>query len=168
MQVVRYEFVTDRAVARRRRQLTNVVKENLRDLNIQMALLNRRLGGKVELKDAEWTCLDLLNRQGPLSPTELARRTGQHPATLTGVLDRLERGGWVARERDPGSADRRAVTVRALRERNQELYRTFAGMNKRMDALCRDYSETELEVIADFLRRTAEAGHVSTVELDSA
>src|SRR5437879_9512234 len=96
---------TDRAAARRRRQLTNVVKEALRDLNIQMALLNRRLGSKVELKDADWTCLDLLNRQGPLSPTELARRTGLHPATLTGVLDRLERGGWVVRERDPDSPD---------------------------------------------------------------
>ncbi|MFD2418271.1 MarR family winged helix-turn-helix transcriptional regulator [Amycolatopsis pigmentata] len=160
--------MTDRAAARRRRQLTNVVKEALRDLNMQMALLNRRLGGKVELKDTEWTCLDLLNRQGPLSPTELARRAGQHPATITGVLDRLERGGWVTRERDPESTDRRAVTVRALRERNQELYRTFAGMNKRMDALCRGYSEPELEVIADFLRRTTEAGQVSTEELDTA
>ncbi|WP_067900000.1 MarR family winged helix-turn-helix transcriptional regulator [Nocardia vaccinii] len=160
--------MTDQAAARRRRQLTNVVKDALRDLNIQMSLLNRRLSSKVELKDADWTCLDLLNRQGPLSPKELARRTGLHPATLTGVLDRLERAGWVARERDPHSPDRRAVTVRALRERNQELYRTLTGMNRRMDALCRDYSETELEVIADFLRRTAEAGHDSTEELDTA
>lgn len=160
--------VTDRAAAKRRRQLTNVVKEGLRDLNIEMALLNRRLGGKVELKDADWTCLDLINRQGPLSPTELAHRTGLHPATLTGVLDRLERGGWVARERDPSVADRRAVTLRALRERNQEIYRTFSGMNKRMDALCLGYSETELELIAGFLRRTTEAGHISTEELDTA
>lgn len=160
--------VTDRTAARRRRQLTNVVKEALRDLNIQMALLNRRLGGKVELKDADWTCLDLINRQGPLSPTELAHRSGLHPATLTGVLNRLERGGWVTRQRDPDVTDRRAVTVRALRERNQELYRTFSGMNKRMDALCLDYSEAELELIADFLRRTTEAGHVSTDELDTA
>ncbi|MCX4091469.1 MarR family winged helix-turn-helix transcriptional regulator [Nocardia sp. alder85J] len=156
--------MTDRP-APTHRQLTNAVKEALRDLNIQLALLNRRLGGKVELKDADWTCLDLLNRQGPLSPKELARRTDVHPATLTGVLDRLERGGWVVRERDPNSPDRRAVTVRALRERNQELFRMFSGMNNRMDTLCRDYSATELELIADFLRRTATAGHDSTEEL---
>jgi DNA-binding MarR family transcriptional regulator len=175
--LVRYEYrmighprrkgqvpVTERTTGTHR-QLTNAVKEALRDLNMQLALLNRRLGGKVDLKDADWTCLDLVNRQGPLSPKELARRTGLHPATLTGVLDRLERGGWVVRERDPRSADRRAVTVRALRERNQELYRGFAGMNTRMDALCGDYSAAELEVIADFLRRTAAAGHDSTEEL---
>ncbi|WP_030517781.1 MarR family winged helix-turn-helix transcriptional regulator [Nocardia sp. NRRL WC-3656] len=142
-----------------------MLKEALRVLNTQMSLLNRRMSSKVELKDADWTCLDLLNGQGPMSPTDLARRTGLHPATLTGVLDRLERGGWVVRERDPEYSDRRAVMVRAIRERNGELYRTFSGMSKRLDQLCEDYTEGELELIAEFLRRTAEAGLISTEEL---
>ena len=40
------------------------------------------------------------------------------PEDRTGILDRLERGGWVARDRD--LADRRAVTVRALRGRGAD------------------------------------------------
>ena len=48
-----------------------------------------------------------------------------HPATITGILDRLERGRWVARERDP--TDRRAVVVRALRDRNAELFHLYSG-----------------------------------------
>ncbi|MEU4341939.1 MarR family transcriptional regulator [Nocardia sp. NPDC023852] len=153
-----------RAAAQHRRQLTVAVKEALRDLNIQLALLNRRFGGRVELRDVDWTCLDLINRHGPLTPTALTRRTGVHPATLTGILDRLQKAGWIARERDPES-DRRAVTLRAVRERNSELFQVLSGMNTRMDELCERYSEAELEVIADFLRRSGAAGHESAEEL---
>ncbi|MEV6099459.1 MarR family transcriptional regulator [Nocardia sp. NPDC051981] len=155
----------DQAGARRRRQLTVAVKDALRDLNIQLSLLNRRFGGRIELRDVEWTCLDLINRHGPLTPTELARRVGLHPATLTGILDRLQKGGWIVRERDPESTDRRAVALRGVSERNAELFGVFAGMSNRMDELCDHYSEAELEVIADFLRRTSSAGHESADEL---
>lgn len=157
--------MSDRAAARRRRQLTGAVKDAFRDLNIQLSLLNRRFGGRVELRDVDWTTLDFVNRHGPLSPTELARRTGLHPATLTGVLDRLQRSGWIVRERDPESADRRAVTLHPVRERNAELFGVFAGMNKRMDEVCGRYTEAELDVIADFLRRASTAGQASADEL---
>ncbi|RJQ89118.1 MarR family transcriptional regulator [Amycolatopsis panacis] len=157
--------VPDRAAARRRRRLTGTVKDAFRDLNLQLALLNRRFGGRVAVREADWTCLDLVNRHGPLAPAELARATGLHPATLTGVLDRLQKGGWIVRERDPESADRRAVTVRAVRERNAELFGVFAGMNGRMDELCARYTDAELAVIADFLRRSSAAGRDSAAEL---
>ena len=149
-----------------RRRLTVAVKDALRDLNIQLSLLNRRFGGRVELRDVDWTCLDLINRQGSLSPTALARRTGLHPATLTGILDRLQKGGWIIRDRDPESGDRRAVTLRAVKERNSELFQVFSGMNQRMDAVLEGYSEAELAVIADFLRRTGVAGADSAQELE--
>ncbi|HEY1343905.1 MAG TPA: MarR family transcriptional regulator, partial [Streptosporangiaceae bacterium] len=104
-----------RGAARHRRRLTTAIKESLRELSIQLSLLNHHVSGRLELNDVDLDCLDLISRHGPLSPSVLARRAGLHPATITGILDRLERGGWVARDRD--QADRRAVTVRALRGR---------------------------------------------------
>ncbi|MEA2159536.1 MAG: hypothetical protein QOD66_1916, partial [Solirubrobacteraceae bacterium] len=88
-----------------------------------------------------------------------------HPATLTGVLDRLERGGWVARERDP--SDRRAVVVRPRRDRYPELLRLYSGMNRSMNQICAGYADTELALLADFLHRTAEAGQVAAEALGS-
>jgi DNA-binding MarR family transcriptional regulator len=153
-------MVSDR---RRRRRMTATIKESLRELSIQLSLLNHQVGTRSGLRDVDLDCLDLLSRHGPLSPTVLARRAGLHPATVTGILDRLERAGWIERERDPG--DRRAVVVRPLRERAGELFRLYGGMNASMDDLCAGYSDAELRLLADFLRRTTDAGRRATEAL---
>jgi hypothetical protein len=40
-------------------------------------------------------------------------------------------------------------------------------MNASIDQICSGYTETELEVLADFLRRTASAGQAATDDLAS-
>ncbi|TNC23446.1 MarR family transcriptional regulator [Amycolatopsis alkalitolerans] len=150
--------------ARRRRRLVTGVKDALRDLNRQLSVLDHRVGARAKLKDADLDCLDIISRQGPLGPSALARLAGLHPATITGILDRLERDGWVVRERDPD--DRRAVVVRALRERGGELFRLYGGMNRSMDELIAGYRDDELELLAGFLRRVTEAGEQATNELN--
>src|SRR5215469_934285 len=153
------------AAARARRRLIAGIKESLRAMGTQLSLLNHQVGARVELKDVDLNCLDLLARHGPLSPTALARRAGLHPATMTGILDRLERGGWVVRDRDPDAPDRRAVTVRLLRERGADLYRLYSGMNASLDEICAGYTDAELELLAGFLRRTTDAGQSAAATL---
>jgi DNA-binding MarR family transcriptional regulator len=143
--------------------LAAAIGTSLRDLAIQLSLLNHQVGAQLDLRDVDLDCLDLIDRLGPLSPSALARRAGLHPATITGILDRLEAGGWVVRERDP--ADRRAVMVRSLRDRYSDLLRLYAGMNRSMNKIYAGYDESELELIADFLDRTANAGRSATEEL---
>ena len=154
-----------RGSGRSRRRSGRAIKESLRELSTQLSLLNHRVGAKLDLKDIDIDCLDLVVRHGPLSPSALARRAGLHPATTTGIIDRLERGGWAARERDP--SDRRAVLVRALRDRDADLLRLYSGMNASMDRICAGYGDTELELLADFLGRTADAGRSATDELSA-
>src|SRR5438477_9938293 len=146
-----------------RRRLTASIKQSLRALSIQLSLLNHQVGAHAGLNDVDLDCLDLVARHGPLSPSALAQRAALHPATMTGILDRLERGGWIVRERDP--SDRRAVLVRAHRERYAELMRKYAGMSRSMNKLLAGYSDGELEVIADFMRRTVDAGRNATEAL---
>ena len=151
--------------ARRRRRLTTSVRESLRELGRQLSVLNHRVSARLDLKDVDLECLDLIALHGPLSPSALARRAGLHPATMTGILDRLERGRWITRDRDPDAADRRAVTVRGRHERNAEVLSLYSGMNASLDQICSGYTEAELEVLADFLRRAADAGQLATDDL---
>lgn len=146
--------------ARRRRRLLVELRTALREANTHLTFLNQQIGGRIELKGNDIECLDQISRHGPISPGDLGRRTGLHPATLTGILDRLERGGWIARERSP--ADRRSVQLRAVPTRGAELYALYAPMNAVMDDLLATYTDDQLETIVDFLRRTATAARTAT------
>jgi len=151
--------------ARARRRLITTIKESLRAMTTQLSLLNHQVSARVDLKDVDLNCLDLIARHGPISPTALARRAGLHPATVTGILDRLQRGGWVVRDRDPGASDRRAVAVLPVPERGAELYRLYSGMNTSVDEICAGYTDAELELLAGFLRRTTDAGQSAAADL---
>ena len=153
----------DPEAARRRRRAVNSVKEGLRDLRTQLAALNHRVGAEASLRDADLDTFDLVARHGPLSPSALARLAGLHPATMTGVLDRLETGGWIARRRDP--ADRRAIAVGAIPTRSADMVQMFSGMNEAMDEVCAGYDDAQLATIQDFLERAARAGQESAAKL---
>ncbi|WP_020672345.1 MarR family winged helix-turn-helix transcriptional regulator [Amycolatopsis nigrescens] len=148
---------------RRNRRLRAEIRESVRELSIQLSLLNHQVSARLALNDVDLYCLDLLTRHGRLSPSALARHAGLHPATVTGVLDRLEAGGWVTRGRNP--SDRRAVVVSVAKERNAELFQQYSGMSASMDEICAGYAPAELELLAEFLRRVADAGRGATDDL---
>ncbi|MBO0754489.1 MAG: MarR family transcriptional regulator [Bradyrhizobiaceae bacterium] len=146
-----------------RQRVTAAIKRLLRDLRNQLSVLNRQIGARIDLKEIDHDCLDLIARDGPLSPSALAEKAKLHPATMTGVLDRLERAGWVARGRV--ETDRRAVVVSARRDQIAAVVSLYAGMNTRVDEICADYTDADLDLIADFLRRVIDAGSSATEEL---
>jgi DNA-binding MarR family transcriptional regulator len=154
----------EHASPRRRRRAVADAKSALRNLRIELALLNHRVGARAALKDADLDCLDVLVRHGSMSPSELSRRTGIHAATMTGILSRLERDGWIVRERAPH--DRRAVVLAPVPERVREIFGHYEGMNVALEEILDDYSADELRVIVDFLQRATDAGRRVTEELD--
>ena len=87
-----------------------------------VALANRALSG-YQLSPAARQALAVLDGAGePLSPTEIARRLIVTTASVTSLLDTLERRGLVERRADPG--DRRRLLV-AITPPAQDLVRQY-------------------------------------------
>jgi len=135
----------------------------LREASSELMRLNHAVSRRVGLAAIDLEVMDLLGQRGPLSPSELANFTGVTPATMTGILDRLERDGWVRRARD--DPDRRRVTIQVIRGRIPAIATQFRGMQTRLQDVCADYSDKQLELITDFMRRVAESGVDATLEL---
>jgi DNA-binding MarR family transcriptional regulator len=152
-----------REARRARRRRIAEAKQSLRELRIELSVLNHRVGSRSEIKDVDFDCLDVITRHGPISPTTLARRIGVHAATMTGILDRLERGGWIARDRD--QRDRRAVLVRGVPGKQRDLIQLYGGMNSSLDEILDSYSDDQIDLVADFLRRCTQAGQSATDQL---
>ena len=51
--------------------------------------------------------------EGPLSPAVLAEKLAVEPPTLTGILDRMEREGWVHRGAHPEDGRSKMVSIAA-------------------------------------------------------
>jgi len=139
-----------------RGEMVRRVQGGLRHLTQKLHRLNDAVGAKVELLQGDLAVLDLVDRNGPMSARDISDTTGVHPATLTGILDRLEQGGWLVRHPDPD--DRRRVRIETLPDRGGELLRLYAPMNRAITKLCAGYSSKELAAIVDFLERAAAAG----------
>ena len=53
--------------------------------------------------------LGFLALEGPLPQHKLAEHMRIEPPTLVGILDRMERDGWICRESDPGDKRRKLI-----------------------------------------------------------
>ena len=130
----------------------------------QLTRLNQTVGSSIGLAVGDLGILELADRVGPLTPSRLAELGGLSPATMTGVLDRLEADGWIRRERDPD--DRRKVNITAV-GRHRLVQRYYSGMQRRVHQICAGYTDDQLDLIVEFLTRVAEAGVAATLDLQA-
>ena len=86
----------------------------------------------VRLNPAQGRIMFVLWREGPMPITGLCRRTSLGKSTLTGMLDRLERDGYVRRV--PSREDRRVINIEAT-AMDEENRRAFARVSEIMTSI---------------------------------
>src|SRR5690348_10057768 len=85
------------------------LKLNLRRFVVELLVSSYEATEDVGVNPTDFGALCLLLLHGPAPAGRLAELTGLTTGAVTGVVDRLEAGGFVRRETDP--ADRRRVIV---------------------------------------------------------
>lgn len=98
----------------------------------------------------QWQVLGWLALEGPLSQSDLAQRMRIEPATLVGVLDRMERDGLLVRESCPG--DRRKRMIRPL-PKAEPVWKTIIASADRVRAKAtRGLSSQQVETLNTLLK----------------
>src|SRR5215467_5324103 len=114
-----------------------------------MQLLGQVSAERIGINATDLNCLNIVALTGPMTAGELARATGLTTASITGVLDRLEEGGFVRRERDPKDRRRVIVTLNpgpGLRE----IGPTFGPLVRAWREAAAGYSDEDLRLLLDF------------------
>lgn len=118
------------------------------------------------LSAADHKALGIIERQGPMTAGDLARRTGLSPGAVTGLVDRLAAGGHVVREGDP--SDRRRILIRASGEATAEIRRALADLRDSQSDFAQRYSPDQAAAIVDWIERIVEVLERHTRRLEEA
>lgn len=137
-----------------RKELILAVKRAGREHSSANVRLLNVIGAQVGLSINDEKTLDILNQLGPLTAGAIAEQTGLATPSVTALIDRLEKKGFVQRVRDP--EDRRRVIVTLNPQRFAELYALFGAFVHSMDEMLSPFSEEQLRVILDYLQRSTQ------------
>lgn len=115
------------------------------------------------LSAVESKVLDYLARFGPQTPKDLARLSGLAPASVTAMIDRLERKSIVNRE--PHPEDRRKILIALDLQSIAGAVHLWDHLVKGMHELCDRYTDDELRTIIGFVQAATALTHESTAKL---
>jgi len=114
-------------------------------------MLHMAMSEKLGLGPVDGKAYDLVLRRGPMTAGELGMATGLTSGSVTALIDRLEAGGYVHRQR--GEKDRRKVYVHADPAKMAAFAPLMAEFLGGMDALHASYDDAALQLLADYMRK---------------
>ena len=131
-----------------RTALLQDLEEAMRRSSAQGVLFGQTVANVAGMSGSDLECLDFLNLEGRVTAGRLAEVTGLTTGAITGVVDRLEKAGFVRRERD--ETDRRKVFIATVPENVAQIGRYYVPMQAAMHKVWSSYSEAELQLLLRF------------------
>jgi DNA-binding MarR family transcriptional regulator len=127
------------------------VLRSLRRVNLQGSFFGQTVAIRFGLSESDIETLEELIDVGATTAGELSEITGLTSGAITRVIDRLEHAGYVRRVADP--TDRRRVIVEVVPEKVATIQVTLDQVSDASAKEISDYTDEQLQLIADFLSR---------------
>jgi DNA-binding MarR family transcriptional regulator len=121
----------------------------IRALSAELEHLDQVAGERYRLNRTDMRGLELIGREGPLTPTQLAHRLALTTGGVTTVIDRLERAGYVERRSDP--SDRRRVVLETTHASHELDRSVFGPLIDRTLRFLKRRTKADLAVIFEYL-----------------
>jgi DNA-binding MarR family transcriptional regulator len=132
----------------REETIQNIV-DKFREMSTEAVMFHQALADELGLYITDHKCMDIIHRFGAMPAGRLGELTGLTTGAITGMIDRLEKAGYVRRTNDP--KDRRKTIVEPVRNKKLErkIEMIFMPLHERMHKVFSSYSDTELSFLLD-------------------
>lgn len=137
-----------------------------KEFSTSLVLFQEAVAVRLGLNATDYRCLELILRKGQMTAKTLAEEVRLTTGAITGIVDHLERAGYVERLENP--ADRRSVIISPLithRGVEKKLGDTMVSYRAAMSKLFGRYDATQTAVIVDFLTEFVQVLKAQTSKL---
>jgi DNA-binding MarR family transcriptional regulator len=139
-------------MSRDRREVEQIVGAALRSYQRSVDAFDEVVAEYLRVNRTDLRALDVLLEQGQATPGYLADALGLTTGSITAMLDRLEKMGYVERRPDP--ADRRRIAVRPTARVGSLAGRIYGPLAEAGGRMLARYSKSELELLIRVLQET--------------
>ena len=132
-------------------ELLDSLEEQTRELSTRTVIFHHLIGERLGLNPTDHKCLDVMIRnRTQMTASQIAEETGLSTGAITGVVDRLEKAGYVHRKRDQN--DRRLVFINVLMDKAMvKISPIFDPIKQASRSLYSKSNDDELALILDFI-----------------
>src|SRR5829696_4268599 len=127
-----------------------------REMSTETIVFHQNVADVLGLHITDHKCLDLIRQYGAMPAGRLAELTGLTTGAITGIIDRLEKAGYVRRANDPKDRRRTIVEPTQNKKWERKIEAIFIPFHERMHKLLSSYSDSELAFLLDVLTKSIE------------
>ena len=138
----------------RKQRVFNELIDEVRRSQAATDRFDQAVADAVGLNRTDIRCVDVLDREGPLTAGRLAQAMGLTSGAVTTLVDRLERAGHARRVRD--ERDRRRVLVELTPEARGLAASFYAPHAEAAQQIYRRYTEDQIAMLLEFVRGSRE------------
>lgn len=103
-----------------------------------------------DLTSSQWMLLGLLLKNGKMKMSDLSKNMGLSNSTVSGIVDRLEKQGYVVRIRD--EKDRRKVYVEITYKFHEVAKKSHMSIEKSIEKKLKNITEEEINKVIEGLK----------------
>ena len=129
--------------------LLESLTHRLQRYGMRSVLFQQNMAQKIGVSHTDLKSAEILNETGPITAGELSKITGLSTGSVTALINRLEKSGYVKRERD--QLDGRRVMIVPIPERQEQIKSHYQSLSTATKELCSAYNEQELILINQFI-----------------
>lgn len=129
--------------------LLESLTHRLQRYGMRSVLFQQNMAQKIGVSHTDLKSAEILNETGPITAGELSKITGLSTGSVTALINRLEKSGYVKRERD--QLDGRKVMIMPIPERQEQIKSHYQSLSMATKDLCSAYNEQEIILINQFV-----------------